>query len=197
MAVYLPPKNPKNQRFNVLDFKNNNLDYSAYDERYIKLFGQNNILSVNNFFGISTFFNNINSFMYASVFKVLSSAKSIITPLFISEQIQTTQLEVKLINGIPYHSVGVFLNLFNIQYPLIKSIENTLNIFGTSVFTSEQTQCSVILYPDYTIQFYGERNLLLSKISNETTNIKFSLVELKYNLPCLKIIICYKNKKIL
>lgn len=195
MASYIPPNHPNNERFNVTDFENNYLDYSAYDLRYLKLFGINNVLSINNFYGINQFFNNINSFMYATIFKSLTVANSILSPLFITDKIQTNSIDLKFINGIPYNPVGVLLNLNSIQYPIIKSISSTLTTLGTKNFYNLNP--SVILYPGYEIMFYGELNLLLSKITNTTDNIFFSNITLKYNLDCVKIIISFNNKKII
>jgi hypothetical protein len=197
MALYLPPKNPSNKRFNVLDFDNNKLDYSIYDERYVKLFGENNILSKNLYYGINTFFSNFNNFMYLSILRVLSVANSIVSPLFIAETIQTTEIKTKIINGIPYNPTGILLNINNIQYPIIKSINDTTTIFGGLNFSTIINNASVLVYPNYQIYFFGDRNILLQKIDNTTTEIIFLNISLKYNLPCLKIIISYKDKKII
>jgi len=192
MALYLPPTNPQNERFNVKDFETNLLDYSIYDARYFKLFGINNVLSINNFYGINTFFNNINSFVYLAITSTLSVANSILSPLFVTETIQATELKVKYINGIPYWSQGVFLNINNIQFPLIKSINDTSVLETTNMANS-----SVILYPNYKITLYGKQNILLYTIENTTDNISFSVIELKYDLPVLAIGIYYKRKKII
>jgi hypothetical protein len=204
MAIYIPPKNPKNKRFNVLDFNNNNIDYSIYDERYLRLFGTNNILSINKFYGITEFFNNINSFMYLSILKVLSIGNSILSPLLITDQIQTMELQTNLINGIPYTPVGIWLIISGIQYPIIKSISDASEIFGGLDLSQLINNSSVLLYPNYSIRFYTGRsepsesnNILLCSIENTTNDIFFSNVIFNYNFPCGRIIICYNRKKII
>jgi hypothetical protein len=198
MALYLPPKNSSNARFNVLDFASNAIDYTLFDERYVKLFGTNNILSINKFYGINTFFSNFNSFMYLTVLRVLSVANSIVSPLFISEKIQTMELQTKIINGIPYSPVGIWLNLNAIQFPIIKCIEDLTSTFGGLNLSNEiNNNASVLIYPNYQIYFYADNKILLQKIDNISTEVIFQSIRFKYNLPCFKIIIAYKNKKII
>jgi hypothetical protein len=193
MAYYLPPKYPQNKLFNVSDFDNNNYEYSIYDERYLKLFGLNNILSINNFYGPTTFLNNINSFMYLTVFKNLSVAYNIVCSKLIAENIQCTNIQAETINNNKIMNTGVYIYINNIQYPLIKSYNDILNCYEQFDFTGIK---SVLLYPNYSIKFYSGNNIQLYSLSNDTDDIIKHNIVFKYPLQCKKVYLYFNNKKL-
>jgi hypothetical protein len=197
--AYLPPRYAKtNIKFNLSDFDNNINDFLEFDDRYIKLTGINYILSKNLFYGVNTFINNFNSFVYLTIKKTLNVSYNILTDKLqclniMSDKIKCNDITIKTINNKEILNIACYIYIDNIPYPIYKTINNI-----SQSYLELNNNMFMLIYPYYSIYFYNEKNILMFQYENNDNEIKKVNVIFKYsNMLCEKIKIKYKNFNIL
>ena len=202
MSTYFKPLHETNEKFNVLNFNwQNELNFDGFDIRYF-IKDENNVMYGKNIFvGATYFLNGISSFYNICITSCLSVAYSISTATLLASNIITNNITVKTINNKPINlNIGVYITINNIQYPILKSINNTLISFTNldlQTLLNDYENNFIILLPNYKILMFDINNILLQKIENSTNDIYYELIEFKFtNLLCSKIKIYYNNKLI-